>query len=158
MLRAAPHTGVGAEVVDRALDAFASSQCGYVIGEKRDLDQRRIVEVLLDALGQGYIRKIEVIVVEMKAQTAHQAGQFVGQRGLARTGAAGNAYRRRRKGQLRHCAGKAGAPHAAHGPASNIAAILGASRLSSPASRRSTMRPVSFTSSWLSGVAPSPAA
>ena len=158
MLRAAPDARVGAEVVDRALDAFAARQCGNVLGEQRDLDQRRIVEVLLDALGQRYIRKIEVIVVEMKAQAAHQAGQLVGQRGLARAGTAANAHHRGRKRQLRRIAGSRGRSPCGSRLRFHLCGDPGRQPFEQPASRFSTMRPVSFTSSWLSGVAPSPAA
>ena len=52
-LGAAADAGVGGEVVDGPLDGFAARQCGNVRGQQRDFDQRRIVEILLNAFGQG---------------------------------------------------------------------------------------------------------
>src|SRR5208337_3055330 len=129
-----------------------------MLGQRRNLNHCRVVEVLLHALFERHVAEIEIVVVEMEAQAAQHAGHFVGQRGFARAGAAGNAQHRGRKGQPGNLRGDLACDSRAHGSCSTFAAILGARRFSSPASRRSTMRPASFTSSWLSGVAPSPAA
>ena len=42
--------------------------------QQRNFNQRRIVEVLLDALGQRKIPEVQVVIVEVKAQPAKCAG------------------------------------------------------------------------------------
>ena len=67
------------------------------------LNQRRIVEVLEDALGKRHVPQIEIVVVEMKMNAAQRPRQLQGQRGLAGARAAGDPdhYRRKRQPRLR---------------------------------------------------------
>ena len=69
---------VGCKVVDGAIDALSARQRRHVPRQQRNLDQRRIVEVLFDALGQRQIAEVKVVVVKMKAQAAQRARQFIG--------------------------------------------------------------------------------
>jgi hypothetical protein len=52
-LAATPDARVGAEVVDGAINVFSARQRRDVPGKQGNLDQRRVVEVLFHALGQG---------------------------------------------------------------------------------------------------------
>ena len=51
--------------------------------QQRNFNQRRIVEVLLDALGQRKIPEVQVVIVEVKTQPAKCPCQLVRQSCLA---------------------------------------------------------------------------
>jgi len=54
-----------------------------VSGQQRNLEHHGVVEVLFDALFQGYMGQIEVVIVKMKVNSAQSAGQLSGQGGLS---------------------------------------------------------------------------
>jgi hypothetical protein len=81
-------------IVDRHLDRKASAKLGQMLGQKRAVQRAGVVVVDRRPLLHAQLTAIPIVGVVLDDHTAiqgHGRGQLLGNRGLARPGASGNA-------------------------------------------------------------------
>lgn len=79
---------MGGEVVEGTLDGMAGGERAEMLDEKIVLDGVGVVEVLESALGGGQVAQVAVVEVQGEQGCVEVCGEFAGEGGFARAGAA----------------------------------------------------------------------